>query len=227
MVKIENTEDDNDEFDSEVPEIVCRRHDSFLSIDIKGVLTSKILNEITDTIIIENQYFHDVTEIINVFIDSPGGEAHPTLKLIDTFECSRIPIRTIGWGKVCSAAFLLLMSGHKGYRYISNNATIMSHQATNFTEEMVVKLGDVFALYEEFRILHALMLDTYQRKSGLSKAKIRRSVMKNHDSWLTPKQVVEMGFADEFLQNNPSIIWNNKEMLEGREKFIDSKEKVS
>ena len=56
---------------------------------------------------------------LTLFINSPGGLVSSAYHLIDMIRQSPIPVHTIGMGEVASAGVMLLMSGQKGHRMVS------------------------------------------------------------------------------------------------------------
>lgn len=63
---------------------------------------------------------------ITVEIHSSGGEALSALAFYDLIKSSKIPIITIGTGKVYSAAVLVLAAGHEVY--MRPNTWVMVHE---------------------------------------------------------------------------------------------------
>ena len=66
-------------------------------------------------------------EIIHLYINSPGGQVASAFHLIDTIKQSKIPVYTYGMGMIASCGVLLMMSGEKGHRYVTQNTSVMSH----------------------------------------------------------------------------------------------------
>ena len=66
--------------------------------------------------------------VLNLFVNSDGGDLTAAWAIIDFISGSDIPVRTIGVGQVASAGLFILMSGHPGLRVISENCSVMSHQ---------------------------------------------------------------------------------------------------
>jgi ATP-dependent protease ClpP protease subunit len=54
--------------------------------------------------------------VLTLYVNSQGGDLYEAFGLIDMMRNSQIPIRTIGYGSVMSAAFLIVASGAAGDR---------------------------------------------------------------------------------------------------------------
>ena len=73
-------------------------------------------------------------EIIHLYINSPGGYVDSCMHLIDVIKQSRIPVYTYGMGSIASCGVMLMMSGVKGHRYLTQNTAVMSHEFSGGTQ---------------------------------------------------------------------------------------------
>jgi len=80
-------------------------------------------------VILEDSKSFPAREPIKIYITSGGGEVDPSFGLIDIILNSKTPIHTIAIGKACSAAFMILMAGHK--RIMTKNTTLMYHELSH------------------------------------------------------------------------------------------------
>src|SRR5437763_338647 len=71
-------------------------------------------------------------DVINLMINSEGGDLTAAFALITVMEASVIPIRTIAIGECASAGLVILMAGHQ--RVITPTASVMSHQLSSGSE---------------------------------------------------------------------------------------------
>lgn len=69
---------------------------------------------------------------IKLFIYSYGGEVAACFNLIDTIELSKTPVYTYNMGLAMSAAFVILVSGHK--RYATRRSTALIHSGSGGTQ---------------------------------------------------------------------------------------------
>lgn len=67
---------------------------------------------------------------IELWINSDGGSLESYFAMYDAFRLAKSEIHTIGTGSVCSAAFILLVSGDK--RLVTENCIAMHHAPSSF-----------------------------------------------------------------------------------------------
>lgn len=71
--------------------------------------------------------------VIPILIDSYGGSAYATFRMIDTLKSVKVPVATICVGKCMSAGAILLAMGTEGLRFSAPNATILIHDVGSST----------------------------------------------------------------------------------------------
>lgn len=131
--------------------------------------------------------------ILNLYINSTGGNLYEAFALIDTIKRSQHPVRTIALGSAMSAAFLIFASGTKGYRFASTNTSFMCHQ---FSESMDNKYHDLKATMKENDLCNEKMIAILKEATGLAPSKIRSKLLPASDVYLSAEEVVELGIAD-------------------------------
>lgn len=185
------------------------KYDDFLSLFLNGMITDEKVEPYIECIIQENVMCYGETEYINLYLDSVGGDISAAFKLIDTIQMSRIPVRTIGWGQVASSGLLIFMSGQE--RYISDNASILSHQATFNASEFSAKMIDFQSTQQEFANIMSRIIRHYCRCTGKDEKYIKKHLINHADVWLTSETVIEHGLADAILQDYPAVMWNYRD----------------
>jgi len=133
-----------------------------------------------------------------LFINSPGGFVSSAYHLIDTIKQSTIPVATIGTGEVASAGVMLLMSGQKGNRFITENCSVMSHQ---FSRGVVGKEHEIAAAAKDFQLDSERMLHHYRKCTGKSVTYIRKHLLQQSDCFFSPEDAVTHGIVDEVIKN--------------------------
>jgi ATP-dependent Clp protease protease subunit len=133
-----------------------------------------------------------------LFINSPGGFVSSAYHLIDTIKQSIIPVVTIGTGEVASAGVMLLMSGQKGNRFITENCSVMSHQ---FSRGVVGKEHEIAAAAKDFQLDSERMLHHYRKCTGKSVTYIRKHLLQQSDCFFSPEDAVTHGIVDEVIKN--------------------------
>jgi ATP-dependent Clp protease protease subunit len=136
--------------------------------------------------------------ILTLYVNSQGGDLYEALGLIDMMKNSQIPVRTIGYGSVMSAAFLILASGTPGERYITKNCGIMCHQMS-MSEEMG-KYHDIKATRKETDRLNKAMYDILKETTGLDGRIIKTRLLPAHDVYMTAEEMIAFGAADQILE---------------------------
>ena len=109
--------------------------------------------------------------IIHLYINSPGGEVASAFHLIDVIKQSKIPVYTYGMGSIASCGVLLMMSGEKGHRYLTQNTSIMSHQYSAGTKG---KEHELYASFKQYEIVSKKMMNHYKKCTGKDKKYIRK-----------------------------------------------------
>ena len=137
-------------------------------------------------------------DIIHLYINSPGGEVASAFHLIDVVKQSRIPVYTYGMGSIASCGVLLMMSGEKGHRYLTQNTSIMSHQ---YSWGSGGKEHELFAKIKQFEISSEKLMDHYVKCTGKKENYIRKHMLApKTDHWLTPEEAIKHGIADKLIE---------------------------
>jgi ATP-dependent Clp protease, protease subunit len=134
---------------------------------------------------------------ITLVINSLGGSAFAAYHLIDMIKQSPIPVVTIGIGGVASAGVMILMSGIKGGRYVTENTYIMSHQYSTGAEG---KEHELYSAVKEFELHSEKMMRHYQKCTRKNQSYIRKHLLNASDVSLTPEEAVRHGICDEVLK---------------------------
>lgn len=139
----------------------------------------------------------DAPDNIKLIINSPGGAVHSAFHLIDVIKQSRIPVHTVGMGLIASCGVLLMMSGEKGHRYITQNTSVMSHQ---YSWGSRGKEHELYSMMKEFELSSARMIDHYKKCTGKTEKYIRKHLLPESDCWLSPEETIKHGIADQIVE---------------------------
>lgn len=139
-------------------------------------------------------------KILTLYVNSQGGDLYEACGLIDLMRNSQIPVRTIGYGSVMSAAFLIVASGSKGERYIAPNTGIMCHQFS--MSEEVGKYHDIKAQRKESDRLNRVMYDILKAATELDGRIIKTKLLPPHDVYMTAEEMIAFNAADMLLLND-------------------------
>ena len=148
------------------------------------------------TFIIERNLMPKSPNMIKLLINSPGGELPSAFALIDTMKGSRVPIYTYGLGEISSCGLLTFIAGERGKRFITRNTSILSHQ---FFWGTIGKEHELFAAVKEFDNMKQKIVNHYKKCTGLPETDIKKYLLPPEDVWLTAKEAVKYGIADEII----------------------------
>ena len=161
------------------------------SINIIGVFDGSLLARFTD----EFNEASNKQDIVVVAINSMGGDSGVAIAICDLIYSSKIPVATIALGEAQSAAAMVLTSGTHGYRYVSENSTVMIHTGSWKTEG---KTNHMLAQSEHgCQVSDRLftMLDrNCQQKPGFFKRQILSRA--NNDWYFSAKEAKKYGLVD-------------------------------
>lgn len=130
---------------------------------------------------------------LTLMISSPGGNVTSAFALIDIMKGSAIPVHTVGLGEISSCGLLTFMSGEKGYRMLTPNTSILSHQ---YTWGSFGKEHELFARVREFELTSNRMMTHYKKCTGMTDADVKKYLLPAEDVWLSAEQAVQYGIAD-------------------------------
>lgn len=135
-------------------------------------------------------------EVIPILIDSPGGAVHCLKAMIDIINSCPKTIATIGTGHSMSCGAILLTCGTKGYRYSTENNTILLHDISNSVWGKIEELKSTLEHSKEVSEWAFNLLDkNCGKKAGYFKKKFEE---KHHADWyLSAEEGLEHGLIDK------------------------------
>jgi ATP-dependent Clp protease, protease subunit len=141
---------------------------------------------------------YDENSSIKLIISTCGGLATEMFGLYDVIRNVRedLNISTVGLGKVMSAGVLLLASGTKGNRKIGKHCKVMIH---NLQSDMVGSPVSIGNDLDELKRIEEMYIKALSKETNMSKKYIKKLFNKKVDIYLTAKEAVELGIADEVI----------------------------
>lgn len=197
----EQEDDCDDDLEKSDVKIVVDKNRTYVTIFMNGPVVEDSIETVIETIMMVNSdkldsmsEYYPVTHI-NLFICTPGGDFTATCKLIDMFEMSEVPIRTIGWGEVASCGLLMLAAGDE--RFVAKSAMLMSHPATVTMRLVNHKVSDQGIASLQVS-LHELALSMFVRYTGRDSKYVKKHLVKESkdDAWFLSQESIEHGIAD-------------------------------
>jgi ATP-dependent Clp protease protease subunit len=164
-----------------------------LSDEITHVNTTDAIEFILEcNLLAKKDRFQNITLIIN----SPGGDLTAAFALIDIMQGSRIPVHTLGLGQISSAGLLIFMAGKKGFRTLTPNTSILSHQ---YAWGSYGKEHELVAVIKEFTLTGKRMLNHYMKCTGIPEKKVKEILMPSSDVYLDATEAVKYNIADKVV----------------------------
>ena len=160
-----------------------------------GDITEKNIIEILKWITYEN--IDSTKKNLTLYINSTGGSLYDTFALIDAMNASHIPIHTVALGSAMSAAFLILVSGHKRHRFITPNTGLMCHQ---YTDQFMGKHHDLKASVVEADYCFQRMLNILVDASGHDEKWVKKHLLTSSDQYFTAQKLIDFNLADKLFQ---------------------------
>ncbi len=186
--------------------ILEKNTQNLAQIDLFSKLMSEriifIIDEINDytTAIIQAQLLYLVsvsTDIITIYINTPGGSVYAGLGIIDTMDFIKSKgciIKTVGTGLAASMGAVILSNGTKEYRYALKHSRTMIHQPMGGVHGQV---SDIKITYEEIEKLKKELYEILAINTGQSYEIIEKDC--DRDFWFTSKEAITYGLIDKIL----------------------------
>ena len=174
----------------------------FLSEEIDQESVGKVIKEIIEinenddylTKYGELHSFDYIRKPIKLYVDSFGGSAYQCLGLISVMEKSVTPIHTIVTGAAMSAAFMILINGHKRFAY--RFSTPLYHQVSSGVWGELKYLED---RVDETRRLQKLIEKMVVDKTDITKEKLKQVYTQKIDWYITASEALKLNVIDEII----------------------------
>ena len=131
---------------------------------------------------------------ISLYINSPGGEVHAGLAILDAMQLNRCDVATYCVGLCASMATVLLSSGTPSKRYAMPNSTIHMHQLLGGVQgqasDIEIEAREAIRLNERLRNILAA-------NTGQDPERIKQDFDRNF--YMNAQAAKEYGMIDEIL----------------------------
>jgi len=132
---------------------------------------------------------------IQLIINSPGGYCHDGWVIVDFMEWSKLPVYTTAVGEICSMGLTIFMAGARKHRIITKNTSILSHRFSGYKSG---SYSELVASRKEEDLTHKRLVNHYLKYTKIkTEAELKQKLLKDVDTWLTPKEAVTLGIADK------------------------------
>lgn len=143
--------------------------------------------------IIKANFVFDSDMPLTLIINTPGGNAYDGFALIDTMDMSRLTIKTVAVGHVCSMGAIIFTAGTPGQRVMTRNSYMMLHQYSDYGEG---KYHEFVAHREHQDDLHQRFVQHLVDRTKLKEKQIRDIFLGKDDKWITAQDALKMGLCD-------------------------------
>jgi len=135
-------------------------------------------------------------KVIPVIIDSYGGEVYSLMSMIASIKNSELPVATIVEGKAMSCGVILFSCGTKGYRYITEDATLMVHDVSSGSWG---KNSEIQASAKETERLNEKIYEILADNSKKTKKWFNKKLNKKGraDWFIEADEAIDLGLADK------------------------------
>lgn len=136
---------------------------------------------------------------IQIYINSPGGVMSEAWALVDLLDLVKMDIQTIGIGLTCSAGAIILSSGTKGKRFITQNTEIMIHE---FEASMDGNFSSLKANSRSLELEQFRHIRFWTNHCNLqTEQEVRQKLLNGKNFFLSPEEALELGIVDHILEN--------------------------
>jgi ATP-dependent Clp protease protease subunit len=169
--------------------LLLRNRIVFLGTPINDQVANVVVAQL---LFLSNQ---DPEALIQMYINSPGGQVYAGMAIYDTMQVIPNPISTLAVGMTASFGTVLLTAGSKGHRYALPNATIHMHQplggAQGQASDIEIQAREILRLKDQLNNILAT-------HTGRTIETIERDT--NRDFYLDAKGAVEYGLVDQVME---------------------------
>lgn len=159
-----------------------------ISLDDANILISQLL------------YLESIepNKLIQMYVNSPGGEVSAGLAILDTMRHITSPIQTICMGMAMSFGAVILSAGEKGKRFALPNARIMIHQPLISGGGISGQATDIEIEAKEMKFYKERLTQILAENCDQKYEKVLADCERNF--YLSAQEAKEYGLIDEVLK---------------------------
>lgn len=136
---------------------------------------------------------------INVYINSYGGEVAEGLSIYNQLKRHNAKVVTVCDGFACSAASVVFMAGDE--RVMSNASLLMIHNAWTST---CGNASELRKAADDLEKITQASINAYMEQVNITEEELKQ--MLDDESWITPQEAVDMGFATKIVEEEPQVV---------------------
>lgn len=127
-------------------------------------------------------------DVINVHINSYGGEVAEGLAIYNTLKNHKAKVNTICDGFACSIAAVIFMAGDE--RIMNSASLLMVHNAWTYTAGNAAELRKQA---DDLEVINQSTMEAFKACVNISDDELK--ALLDAESWLSPQEALEKGFA--------------------------------
>lgn len=140
---------------------------------------------------------------ILLVINSPGGDAHDGLAVLDAIHWSGKNVSALAIGKVFSMAFNIFVSCQK--RFSFENTIFMTHGVGTNLDGRFSHV-DIEGFLKQHKNLDEKFLKDIVKRSRLKEKDLRNAIEKKQDLFFTAKEGLKGGFIDRIVKKQNDLV---------------------
>lgn len=164
------------------------------------ILGTPVMDEVANLIIAQMLFLESENpeKDIHLYINSPGGSVTAGLGIYDIMQFVKCDVSTVCIGMAASMGSLLLAGGTKGKRYVMPHSKIMIHQPLISGNGISGQATDIEIQAREMIKTKDKLTEIYHHHTG-QKIEVLNKAM-DRDNYLTPREAVDFGIADQIVE---------------------------
>ena len=136
-------------------------------------------------------------DTINVYINSYGGEVAEGLAIYNALKRHKAKIKTFCDGFAASIASVIFMAGDE--RIMSNASLLFIHNAWTYADGNAKELRKVA---DDLDSITQASINAYMNHVNITEEELKELL--DNETWITPQDALEMGFATAIVNDNTS-----------------------
>ena len=126
-------------------------------------------------------------DVINVYINSYGGEVAEGLAIYNQLKRHKAKVKTVCDGFACSAASVIFMAGDE--RVMSTASLLMIHNAWTWASGNAKELRKQA---DDLDVITRASINAYMQEVNITEEELKQ--MLDNETWIAPQEALEKGF---------------------------------
>ena len=131
-------------------------------------------------------------DVINVYINSYGGEVAEGLAIYNQLKRHKAKVKTVCDGFACSAASVIFMAGDE--RVMSTASLLMIHNAWTYASGNAKELRKQA---DDLDTITQASINAYMQEVNITEEELRQ--MLDNETWISPQEAIEKGFITSIV----------------------------